>query len=430
MYSDRVLLLGDTPTIFTGFAQHGGSIAWMLSHKYDVYYLGFHTVGAEPQSCTIKRQGISRTFTLLPGLYSAEQYQQYPNGYLQFWKWYLEIEPDIIFCFTDYQFYDYIFDFLYPRQAQVDIRERAMKQYFSKRTMYKITKRLMEKPMEYSKIRAKVLAYAMHDGDAPYEGWSMIYNLSDKLIVLSHFAQEIMKKRFNIEIPDDDVVYVPVDTQMFKPMKSEKGDLFIVGNYNRNQIRKQPIRTLEAFSIFAKDKEDVRLYLHMNPNDPFGYPIEYYLKNVYKDLWQKILVPQKFPVEFEEIPKIINTFDINLNTHAGEGFGHVALEGFACGKPYVATDYTTTQELVNLGEPKPRGLAIPFDTYYFERPNLAAAQRAMINTKECAKALDFYYKNRDVLEEHGKNAYNWVQQYSVSSLMPVYIRKVEETLCK
>ena len=95
---------------------------------------------------------------------------------------------------------------------------------------------------------------------------------------------------------------------------------------------------------------------------------------------------------------------------AGEGYGLPVIEGYGCGTPTIFTDYTTAQELVIEGSPSPRGQLVPAVTLFWDKLDVAATQRALVDIDAAVNALETYYYDRDLLAKHGENAYQWVRK--------------------
>lgn len=124
-------------------------------------------------------------------------------------------------------------------------------------------------------------------------------------------------------------------------------DMFLVLNANRNQPRKRIDITLEAFSLFAQGKpEAVKLYLHMGLQDR-GWNI-LLLGRRYGILERIILTtdaPEMVDVSIETLNLIYNACDVGLNTCCAEGWGLVAFEHAATGRPQIVPRHTSQIEL-------------------------------------------------------------------------------------
>ena len=196
---------------------------------------------------------------------------------------------------------------------------------------------------------------------------------------------------------------------------------------NRNQPRKQPVRTLQAFAKFARDKKDVFLHMQMDWNDQFGWPLEYFARRY--GIMNKMIQPKQVGMPREEVAKTYNTWDINVNSHAGEGLGLSTIEGAVCGLPNILTDYTTSKELVIDGKPTPRGICVPYKELYWEKMDVAAVQRAAIDIDKLSDAFNTYYFNRERMKKDGENGHKWtLKNCSLKVLQDQWISTVKETL--
>jgi glycosyltransferase involved in cell wall biosynthesis len=202
-----------------------------------------------------------------------------------------------------------------------------------------------------------------------------------------------------------------VDSNVFKPMEDNRPKhlegKFIVGDINRNQPRKQPIRIIEAFSKFAKDKNDVILHMQKDWNDRFGWPLKYFT-----DLYgvnNKCMRPGKVGMSREEVAKVYNVWDVNLMCTGGEGFGLAFAESMMCGVPNIACDYTTSKELVDDGWPRPRGLLTKYELIC-DKLDVAAVRRSYVDIDDLADKLNYYYHKRDKLKKHSENSAKWAKK--------------------
>jgi len=247
------------------------------------------------------------------------------------------------------------------------------------------------------------------DGDPPMGQWKGIYSIADQVVAMSKYGQQVYKNFFNIEAP---CIYHGIDTDMFSPKEKEKQfqDKFILGNFNRNQPRKQPVRTIKAFAKFAKDKDDVLLHMQMDWNDQFGWPIQYFCQ-LY-GVMNKTIRPLQVGMPREQVAQVYNQWDLNINSGGGEGHGICEIEGMACGVPNIAQDYTTSKEFILDGKPSPRGTLIPLKELYWEKMDVAAVQRSAVDVDALAKIYDMYYQNRDILKQHSENARVWAEKHS------------------
>jgi len=245
------------------------------------------------------------------------------------------------------------------------------------------------------------------DGDPPMPQWEHIYRMADKVIAMSKYGQNIFKQYFKLDVP---YIWHGVDTNTFKNKEKPKQfkDKFIVGNLNRNQPRKQPVRSMIAFAKFAKDKPDALLHYQMDWNDEFGWPIQYFAQQY--GIINKMIQPRPVGMPREQVAETYNMWDLNLMTSAGEGFGLNFIEGFACGVPALGTDYTTSRELTTEGKPGPRGSLVKVKDLHWQKMDTAAVRRALVDVDHLTEVLNKYYYNRDLIKKEGDAAEKWVRK--------------------
>jgi glycosyltransferase involved in cell wall biosynthesis len=188
-------------------------------------------------------------------------------------------------------------------------------------------------------------------------------------LAASRFAQE------QIGRADIESIYVPmaIDTDLYKPTpvwhngdKAVAGrqlmgfgddaeDYFVVSIVNANKSasgvhRKAHAENLLAFSVFAQQHDDVRLYIHTERNGMHGginfAPLLKSLdipehKYRFVNQWaQHIGIPN------EAMAALYTATDVLLAPTMGEGFGLTVAEAGACETPVIVSDFTCQPELV------------------------------------------------------------------------------------
>jgi len=204
---------------------------------------------------------------------------------------------------------------------------------------------------------AKTLFWFPTDGGAGLpKGCDQILRKIDTPIAMSRFGQKQVKDYHNL-----DVLHIPhgVQSDKFYRLSDEKrkelrkawglDDKFVIGVVARNQPRKNLDRTIKIMSLVRKKIPNAVLFLHLDPNDPAG------------QMFHMQSFVQKFNLEnrvvftgmqahkgFEQwkMNEVYNVMDCFLLSTSGEGFGIPIIEAMSCEVPVVATDYTTTPELI------------------------------------------------------------------------------------
>ena len=300
------------------------------------------------------------------------------------------------------------------------------KRFLSEETMRIQLEGQLQRFKEKFPRETKWIQYAPQDGDPPMPQWANIYKMADKCVAMSDYGKRIFKKHFDMDIPR---IWHGVDTSVFKNESKPKEleERFVVGNFNRNQPRKFPVRLMRAFAKFSKDKPNALLHMQMDWNDEFGWPIQYF-GQMFR-IMPKMIQPKPVGMPREEVAKTYNMWDVQVNPTGGEGFGLTTIESGACGVPNIITNYTTSEELIMYGNPAPRGQLIKVQDLHWEKLDVAAVQRSLADVDDMADCMEKYYRDRDLLKEHSDNAERWVKDnVSWSNIMPQWVKVVSDVI--
>lgn len=155
------------------------------------------------------------------------------------------------------------------------------------------------------------------------------------------------------------VVPLGVDAQLYTPgdrrearqrrgMTEKALGIYVVGNVNRNQPRKRLDLTIQYFAEWVKtfDIPDAYLYLHVAPTGDKGYDCKALAK--YYGIEKRVLLlqPQIFyGISEEDMVDTYRSFDVQMSTTLGEGFGLTTFEGMACGIPQIVPKWSALREL-------------------------------------------------------------------------------------
>lgn len=198
--------------------------------------------------------------------------------------------------------------------------------------------------------------YPSDGGGGMPKGCESILRKIDVPVAMSEFGRKQVKDYYNIiseHIPHG------VNTKEFYPLpEEEKNKLkmmnnlqgkFVIGVVARNQPRKNLDRTIKAMRLIADNIPNAILYLHLDPADPaqqmFSIPElvkKFNLEN--RVIYSGMNAFQGFPQN--QMNNVYNLMDCFLLTTSGEGFGIPIIEAMSAGIPVIATDYTTTPELI------------------------------------------------------------------------------------
>jgi len=336
MSGERVLIISDKLDAPTGFGVNASNIAWCLAKEYDVHILGIQATRdvkvlldfAGEEREVIQHKNFPRT----PDVNTEFGQRSLP-------KLLKELQPDLLLTINDIQMVQHVPKTLFPTQINVTALDMPSRRLRSKEEILTEIEAKIEEFRERYPPITKWLMYAPMDGDPPIPQWLNVYYAADEVVAMSKYGKRIFKDYFDLDV---DYIWHAIDTDTFTPEEKPESlqGYFVVGDYNRNQPRKQPLRLIEAFAKFAKDKDDVRLWMQMSWTDPYGWPLEYFIRHVYNISDKTIWPFNPDDLKRGDIARIVGSFDIHVSPHAGEGFGLTMGEALSAGVPTIATDYT------------------------------------------------------------------------------------------
>ena len=403
MSGEKILLVGDSIEGPTGFANNLMGVSWSLADEYEVHVLGLQS--QHPQKITININGEQRQVLEHPNLPRGKDRWDFGKKSLP--QLLDRLQPDVLLTVNDIQMIQHVPSVLYPTDINMRLMDLPSKKMVSNDALHMELDGMIQRYKERYPRDTKWIMLGPQDGDPPMPQWGNIYATADQVVAMSKYGQDVYKKYFGIDCP---YIYHGVDTELFTNQEKPEGlkDKFVIGNLNRNQPRKQPVRMLKAFAKFAKDKPDVLCHMQMDWNDIFGWPIQYFAQ-LY-GIMGNMIQPRPVGMKREEVAQTYNMWDLNVTPTGGEGFGLTEIEGMACGLPNIATDYTTTQELTIEGSPGPRGTPVPYKDLYWDKMDVAAVRRSLIDVDALADTFNKYYYNRELVTKHGENAREWVEK--------------------
>lgn len=266
-------------------------------------------------------------------------------------------------------------------------------------------------------------------GGLPQGCENILYKMNFN-VGMAKFAQKQVKDIHGL--PTD---YIPlgVDHQNFFKLDKEAKlrakqrfgvqGKFVVGTVARNQGRKFLDKTLKAFYHFAKIAPDAVLLLHTDPNDiAAGVSLPLLIARL--GLQNRVVFTgmRYFNgFSYEQMNEVYNAMDVFILTTSGEGFGIPMVEAMSCEVPVLATNYTTTPEIV-LDNNAGLGIKLvgtkEITAQEFFAQNMNAYDTSMINgtltgswsverglpdVEDAAQKLKILYDDIKMREEFGAN---------------------------
>ena len=296
--------------------------------------------------------------------------------------------------------------------------------------------------------RYKYVAYIPVDSQPLPLSSLPVFSEADVLVMYTYWGQQIIKHQF--PFLKTTVIHHGVDTEVFHPLSYEHKmnirrqmnippDTFIVGNFNRNQPRKNIPEMLQAFRLFlnpwsscpkcketffvplnecpncggkvytgpGKTKREAVLFLHMLLDAPpeqgwnisekvyGGKPgglIERYNLKGYILHTEGINIGMG--VSDEKLNELYNFVDLNLNVSAAEGFGLTSLEAIAAGNaPSLVSNYGGHLDFIdNIGR--------TVNSFYYRPQPISNVEWCVPDIVDFTKKLDlFYYNDPDIIRK-------------------------------
>jgi glycosyltransferase involved in cell wall biosynthesis len=294
---------------------------------------------------------------------------------------------------------------------------------------------------------AKTFFYYPSDGGGGLpQGCEAVLKHMHSSVAMAKFGRDQVKRVHGFDtnyIPHavDHKLFCPATTEQKSRIRSElvvqtvsgqliKGGLqnkFVVGVVARNQSRKMLDRTIKSFKIFCKDKPNAILYMHNDPMDAAAiFDIRFLINR--EGLTNRVVFsPIKYYENFDykDMPKVYQAMDLFLLTTSGEGFGVPIIEAMSCSIPVIASDYTTTPELI-INDHPPCGIAVPLSC---ELTGSWVVERGIMNDDKCAEALTELYNNEFKRKAMGVNGVSKVAKYySWDVVIPQWRKYIRELI--
>lgn len=387
----KLLAWGDSPTCATGFAQVMRNVLRTLydTGLYDITVVGINHTGD-------------------PYDYAKMPYKIYPAVMA------LNQNPAYQDLFGRQRLMDLLgtgeFDLLFTLQDTFIVQE--------------VAKVILETRNKLPKDRAFTWIYYFPIDAVPKESWvKEAVSLSDFPVTYTKYAYEECIKKDETLREKLNVIYHGVDVKTFHPLDEEKvkevrkqffsvhSDKFIFANVNRNQPRKDVYRTMEAFAKLRKKRDDVFLYLHMQPMDSgFNlFDIDKQLNLKVGEDWgipnpQVFTANQGFPLHV--LNELYNSVDCIMSTTLGEGWGLSTVEAMACKKPILFPDNTSLPEIIGANE---RGLLVDSGKVNVVLTSDNNRIRPLTDVDDLVKKMEWMVDNKEKRAVMAQNGYNWVQ---------------------
>jgi len=353
MKKRKILVLADSPTVPTGFGQVSRNVLKELhaTGKYDIDMIGINYDGS------FNREEFLNKYPYLnklvpahrPGtvdMYGREFAIQALAGKVR------DLTPpwDIIFTIQDH--------FIIEAQSKDT-------GYGFAESIKQIQKNTLMKP-EYRKNHFVWVGYFPVDGPLKPNWVNNAIAKADFPVAYCEFGkQEMLKHKSDTNQIEGRISVIKhgTNTTDFFPMKDAKRkelrkkyfgklikeDTYLIINVNRNQMRKDLLRTLLTFREFKKRVPNAFLYLHCSAHDVGGniFDMARGIGLKTEDFGVPVNFNERFGVPIEQVNELYNCADAMLTTTLGEGWGLSITESMATKTPVFAPNITSVPEILN-----------------------------------------------------------------------------------
>lgn len=244
-----------------------------------------------------------------------------------------------------------------------------------------------------------------------------VYDAENISVIPHGLDHNIFKK---LPVPKNDI------RRAIFPKDIDAKDAFIILSAHRNQPRKRIDITIEGFNKFAKDKDNVFLYLHCGSKD-VGVDIFKLTERLGCD--NKLIVTsttrmiQNIPAERLNI--IYNACDVGINTSTGEGWSLTNMEHAVTGAPQVVPNHSVMPEI--FGD---CSVLIPINQELRNHDQLTLA--SLVKPDDVANSLQNLYDNKDLynqlsltaLEKFSSKKFSW-ETITKESWLPIFEKVYE-----
>jgi glycosyltransferase involved in cell wall biosynthesis len=268
----------------------------------------------------------------------------------------------------------------------------------------------------------KWLAYFPVDGHPLPSAWANWVRDVDLPVVFAQYTRRVIETATGLT---PQVIPHGVDLATFRPLdkawaKRRVGvdGRFVVGTVAANQQRKNLPALVRAFADFARDKDDVILYLHTQIA-PGGYwEIDELVRRFGVEPKTRAtlnLDPQR-GVPDQTLATIYNAFDVFALPTMAEGFGLPILESQACAAPALVTNFSACSELL----PEDFCRLRVKDTLIMARN----FEQAIVDEADLSAKLARLYQDRTELARLGKTAQAFATQFSWTAVSAQFVECV------
>ncbi|MFA5036683.1 MAG: glycosyltransferase [Candidatus Izemoplasmatales bacterium] len=314
MSRKRILVVSDSPTLYSGLGRWCREVSARLAPDHDVAVAGWHYQG-QRHEYPFHIYPLEKQSCIFPSQQSINQL----NSIIE------DFQPDYILGLGDL---DYFSDF------------PEMKRYFSK-------------------ARApEIILYLTVDGLPLFPGWAPIALCADKVFSCTEFGKKVLKSldsRIDAEVLplgyNPDVFGISGTRKQLREMNNFSDNKFVIIANQQNTPRHNLNALVWAYADFLKERPNAESYLYINtdPQDPAGpnLLVEAKRAGIEKKISFGFNRSVLKAVGDNEVNGLYNMAEVIVLASCNEGFGLPALEAMSAGTIPIVTNYSSLTELAS-----------------------------------------------------------------------------------
>jgi len=270
-----------------------------------------------------------------------------------------------------------------------------------------------------------------------HEGWRTVLSYID-FFTCSEFGSKVIEESIGRKVP---YVYHGVDRDVFNPLTPEErvvyrqrlgwDDKFVIICLAQNVRRKQIPRLIEAVSILKQkfNQKDILLYLHTVPYqqhwlegwnlpeiaDTFGVHDEVVFNPLLPTRFST--VPERGNLDVPGVRELLSSADLFVLPSQVEGFGLPIAEAMASGTPVMVTRYAAGWEVARHG----LGVGIPVGDWEIHK---SGTKYANVDQMELAKEILRLRRNPKQLEKMREAGLRATDKFSWPAFERYVVEKV------
>lgn len=368
----KIFYVGDSPTVDTGFGVVSKNLLTRWKKMgYEISVLGINEYADDP------RPAKNFDFDIYPCEKGGPE-QVY--GMHKVWPLAQMLRPDIIFILND----------PWLIKSYMDLKPEGILPY------------------------TKVVGYFPTDAAPLKPEWHKTLNSLDAQVCYTKYAEHTVIASNGSIPPNLHQIYHGVDTETFFPINTSYArqqlglptDLFIVGMVARNQPRKRFDLLMMAFAQFAKNKKNVKLYLHTGLHD-VGFDILNLAHQL--DISDKLILTEDITpnkgVEPQKLNYIYNSFNAHALISLGDGFCLPVAESMSVGCPQIVSGHSALQELV-----EGHGGYTVKTAAWLSNPGGINTWGGVSDVMDIVEKLEKLYNSPELCAKLGEDGYHFIKQ--------------------